>query len=84
MQEKIALKLFKIGDLVQYTPYYQDDVGPWKMFGDLGIVIDVRMLEDKYQVIKVKWFSDSSELDMSSECLTKIVISDSDDLTNPE
>jgi hypothetical protein len=72
MREDGALKLFKIGDLVQYTSFYDDPIGPWKMFGDLGIVVSVRIIEDKYQVVKVRWFSDNSEIDMAPECLIKL------------
>ena len=72
MQEEGALKSFDIGDLVQYTSYYDDPVGPWKMLGDLGIVVSVRVIEDRYQVVKVRWFSDNSEIDMAPECLIKV------------
>ena len=72
MQEEGALKSFEIGDLVQYTSYYDDPIGPWKMLGDLGIVISVRVIEDRYQVVKVRWFSDNSEIDMAPECLIKV------------
>ena len=72
MQEEGALKSFEIGDLVQYTSYYDDPVGPWKMLGDLGIVVAVRVIEDRYQVVKVRWFSDNSEIDMAPECLIKV------------
>ena len=72
MKDEGALKLFETGDLVQYTSYYDDPVGPWKMFGDLGIVISVRVIEDRYQVVKVRWFSDNSEIDMAPECLIKV------------
>ena len=72
MQEEGALKLFEIGDLVQYTSYYDDPIGPWKMLGDLGIVVSVRVIEDRYQVVKVRWFSDNSEIDMAPDCLIKV------------
>ena len=76
-----VLKLLKVGDLVQYTSYYDDDEGPWQMFGDLGIVVGIRTVEFRYQVIKVRWLSDNSEIDMASECLTKIEVSGSHVLT---
>ncbi len=72
MQEENVLKLFDVGDLVQYVSYFDDPVAPWKMFGDLGIVVSVRYIEDRYQVIKVRWFSDNSEIDMAPECLMKL------------
>lgn len=72
MKDEGALKLFETGDLVQYTSYYDDPIGPWKMFGDLGIVVSVRVIEDRYQVVKVRWFSDNSEIDMAPECLIKV------------
>ena len=74
-------RLFKIGDLVRYTSYYDDEVGPWEMFGDLGIVVNIRIVEQRYQVVKVRWFSDNSEIDMASECLTKVEVSGSHVLT---
>ena len=76
MQDENASKLLKIGDLVQYISYYDDPVGPWKMFGDLGIVVSIRTIDNKYQVIKVRWFSDNSEIDMASECLRKVKVSE--------
>ena len=82
MQEESVSKSFKVGELVQYTSYYDDPVGPWKMFGDLGIVVAVRTVEGKYQVVKVRWICDSSEIDMSPECLIRIKINDHSDLTN--
>ena len=72
MRDENASKLFKVGDLVQYTPYYPDDTGPWQIFGDLGIVVKIREIEKNHQIVKVRWTSDNSELDMSSECLTKL------------
>ena len=80
MQKEAASKLYKVGDLVQYTPYYNDDIGPWQMIGDLGIVVSVRLIENGYQVVKVRWFSDNSEIDMASDCLTKLNASDLDNL----
>ncbi len=74
-------KLFKVGDLVRYISYYDDPVGPWEMFGDLGIVVNIRIVEQQYQVVKVRWFSDNSEIDMASECLTKVEVSGSQVLT---
>lgn len=82
MQKENVLGLFKIGDLVQYMSFYDDPEGPWKMFGDLGIVVSVRVIDDNYQVVKVRWFSDNSEIDMAPECLSKIEISDNPDLTD--
>ena len=35
MKDENASRLFSVGDLVQYTPHFQDPVGPLKMFGDL-------------------------------------------------
>ena len=64
--------MFKVGDLVQYISYYDDPIGPWKMTGDLGIVLGVRVLEDKYLVVKVRWLSDNTELDMAAESLLKV------------
>ena len=81
MRKEVALKSFKVGDLVQYTPYYNDDVGPWQMVGDLGIVVGIREIEGQYQVIKVRWFSDNSEIDMAPDCLTKINVSRLEKLT---
>jgi hypothetical protein len=81
MQKKTVSKSYKIGDLVRYTPYYDDDIGPWQMVGDLGVVVSVREVEHKYQVVKVLWFSDNSEIDMAPDCLTKIDISNDKDLT---
>ena len=81
MQRENVSKLYKVGDLVEYTPYYEDDVGPWQMIGDLGIIVNIRETEHGYQVIKVRWFSDKSELDMAPDCLTKVNISDNKDLT---
>ena len=81
MDDESVLKLLKVGDLVQYISYYDDEVGPWKMFGDLGIVVGIRTVESRYQVIKVRWFSDNSEIDMASECLIKVEISGSHVLT---
>ena len=75
MQEETVSRLFKIGELVQYMSYYDDPEGPWKMFGDLGIIVAIRVVEDRYQVIKVRWFSDNSEIDMAPECLIKIDLS---------
>ena len=72
MKEENASKLFKVGDLVQYTPHYQDPVGPWKMFGDIGIITEVRDSDEKYQIIYVYWVTDGIELEMAVECLTKI------------
>jgi len=82
MENDDALKLFKVGDLVQYTSYYDDDAGPWKSFGDLGIVVATKFIEERYQVIKVRWFSDGSEIDMASDCLIKIEVSGSQVLTD--
>jgi len=84
MQEESALKLFKVGELVQYVSYYNDPDGPWKMFGDLGIIVSIRVVEDKYQVVKVRWFSDNSEIDMAPECLMKVKISEDSDLTGEQ
>tara|TARA_B100000886_G_C20141446_1_gene374158 strand:- start:290 stop:535 length:246 start_codon:yes stop_codon:yes gene_type:complete len=67
-----VLESFEVGDLVQYTSYYDDPIGPWKMLGDLGIIISIRYIEDRYQVIKVRWFSDNTEIDMSPECLIRV------------
>ena len=72
MQDENVLKLFKVGDLVQYTPYYPDDIGPWQIFGNLGIVVGTREIEKQHQIVKVRWVSDNSELDMSSDSITKI------------
>ena len=72
MQDENVLKLFNVGDLVQYTPHYQDPVGPWKMFGDLGIVTYIDYLDKKYQIVRVFWLTDGIELEMAMECLTKI------------
>ena len=71
MNDESASKLFKVGDLVQYTPHFQDPIGPWKMFGDIGIVVSVENQEG-YQVIRVRWLADSIELEMAESCLTKI------------
>jgi len=81
MQEKTVSKSYKIGDLVQYTPYYEDDIGPWQMIGDLGVVVSVREVEHKYQVVKIRWFSDNSEIDMAPDCLTRVDISTDKSLT---
>ena len=72
MQSENALRLFEVGDLVQYTSYYDDPVAPWKMIGDLGIVISVRFIDDKYQVVKVRWLTDNSQMDMAPECLIRL------------
>ena len=82
MQEESVLKLFKIGELVQYISFYDDPEGPWTMFGDLGIVVSVRTVEHDYQVVKVRWFSDNSEIDMAPECLNRVKVIEEHDLTN--
>ena len=82
MQEESVLKSFEVGELVQYMSYYDDPEGPWKMFGDLGIVVAIRVVDDRYQVVKVRWFSDNSEIDMSPECLIKVDITDDSSLTS--
>tara|TARA_B100001778_G_scaffold302413_1_gene279064 strand:- start:2752 stop:2991 length:240 start_codon:yes stop_codon:yes gene_type:complete len=72
MKEKSDSKLFKVGDLVQYTPHFQDPVGPWKMFGDLGIVTYVDYSDERYPVIRVHWVTDGIEIEMADVCLTKV------------
>ena len=65
---------FQIGDLVLYSPRFHDPDGPWVMSGDIGIVIESKLLPD-YQIVKVKWIDFSmGETDMSTEVLTKIVL----------
>jgi len=81
MGDEDASKLFKVGDLVRYISYFDDPIGPWEMFGDLGIVVGIREVDKQYQVIKVRWFSDNSEIDMASECLRKVEVSGSTVLT---
>ena len=80
MQDENVSKLFKVGDLVQYTPHFQDPEGPWKMFGDLGVVVSVEN-QAGYQIIRVRWLTDSIELEMAESCLTKI---DESYLTNAD
>mgnify|MGYP003123187672 CR=1 FL=1 len=71
MKDENASRLYKVGDLVQYTPHFQDPVGPWKMFGDIGIVVSVQN-QDDYRIIRVLWVTDNIELEMAEACLTKI------------
>ena len=72
MAKKSVSRLFEVGDLVQYTSYYDDPIGPWESKSDLGIVVGIRTVEQDYQVIKVRWLSDNSEVDMAAESLLKV------------
>ena len=53
-----------------------------KSFCDLGIFVATKFIEERYQVIKVRWFSDGSEIDMASDCLIKIEVYGSQVLTD--
>jgi len=78
MQNCVVSKLsFEIGDLVQYVSFYGDDATGWISKGDFGIVLAVRNLNDDHQIVKVRWFSDRSAIDMASDCLVKVKISGS-------
>ena len=77
----VSKSFFKVGDLVQYFSYYDDPQGPWEMFGDLGIVVQIRTVK-AHQVVKVRWFSDSSEIDMAADCLIKIELTGPHPLTS--
>tara|TARA_A100001015_G_C14946788_1_gene694997 strand:+ start:738 stop:983 length:246 start_codon:yes stop_codon:yes gene_type:complete len=72
MKDCDVLKSFSIGDLVQYVSYYDDPIGPWKMSGDLGIVVALRKIDGKYEVVRVRWISDNSVMDMAPESLMLI------------
>ncbi len=72
MEKKNALKSFEVGDLVQYVSFYDDPIGPWEIKGDLGIVLSIRTVQEDYQVIKVRWFSDNNEVDMAPESLLRV------------
>ena len=69
-------EIFKVGDLVQYAPYFSDEEGPWVMQAELGIVIKVRHSGDfdKYQIVTVRWISNGeiSVVDMAMDVLKKI------------
>ncbi len=81
MQKENVSRSYKVGDLVRYTPHYEDDVGPWQMFGDLGVVVGIRETDYKYQAIRVHWLADNSVLDVPPDCLTKVNIFHEKDLT---
>lgn len=72
MGKESVSRLFKVGDLVQYTSFYDDPIGPWESKSDLGIVVAIKIVEQDYQVIKVRWFSDNSEVDMAPESLLRV------------
>tara|TARA_R100000005_G_C4894715_1_gene139765 strand:+ start:84 stop:320 length:237 start_codon:yes stop_codon:yes gene_type:complete len=65
----------KIGDLVIYAPYYSDGDGSWYMSGDMGIVVGLKLAEDKrYHIAEVRWVTDDldSKVDMAADVLKKI------------
>ncbi len=65
---------FEVGDLVIYTPYYDDPDGAWVMCGDLGIVVKtVEVSHKEFQIVRVKWVTEGvDEVDMASDILKKI------------
>tara|TARA_B100001250_G_C19495798_1_gene655187 strand:- start:301 stop:576 length:276 start_codon:yes stop_codon:yes gene_type:complete len=78
MQKQTVSKLlFEVGDLVQYVSFYGDDNAGWISKGDFGIVLSVRNINNDHQVVKVRWFSDRSSIDMASDCLVKVKNPDS-------
>ena len=65
---------FKVGDLVLYAPYFNGD-GPWRMKGDLGVVVNIRWTSDteKFQIVTVKWVNgEMDDVDMASQILKKV------------
>ncbi len=75
--ENVSRLFFEVGELVQYVSFYGDDTTGWISKGDFGIVIAVRDLHEHHQIVKVRWFSDGSAIDMASDCLVKITVSGS-------
>ena len=64
---------FKVGDLVMYTPYYNDADGPWVMSGDLGIVVKIVKVDESYQILRIRWADEGvDESDMACDVVKKI------------
>lgn len=60
-----------VGDLVIYAPYFEGE-GAWVMTGDLGIVLEVKIL-DNIEIVKVKWINlEMDENDMAADVLVKL------------
>ena len=71
-KNSLPSRKFKVGDLVMYTPHYDDPDGSWVMNGDMGIIIEIKSFDKEqergYQIIKVRWINDDIDpVDMASD-----------------
>ena len=63
--------IFEVGDLVLYAPYFEGE-GAWVMSGDLGIAVNIKIV-DNVQIIRVRWInSEMDESDMAAAVLVKV------------
>ena len=63
--------IFEVGDLVIYAPYFEGE-GAWVMSGDLGIALEIKIV-DNVEIVRVKWINcEMEENDMAADVLVKL------------
>ena len=69
--DKAGYNNFSVGDLVLYAPYFEGE-GAWVMSGDLGIALEVKMVNN-IQIVRVRWINpEMDENDMAADVLVKV------------
>tara|TARA_R110002020_G_scaffold229191_1_gene439942 strand:+ start:502 stop:735 length:234 start_codon:yes stop_codon:yes gene_type:complete len=68
---KTGYNSLEVGDLVLYAPYFEGE-GAWVMSGDLGIALEIKIVND-IQIVRVKWINtEMDENDMAADVLVKV------------
>ena len=68
---KAGYNSLEVGDLVLYAPYFEGE-GAWVMSGDLGIALEIKIVND-IQIVRVKWINtEMDENDMAADVLVKV------------
>ena len=69
--DKTGYNSLEVGDLVIYAPYFEGE-GAWVMSGDLGIALEIKIVND-IQIVRVKWINtEMDENDMAADVLVKV------------
>ena len=68
---KTGYNSLEVGDLVLYAPYFEGE-GAWVMSGDLGIALEIKIVND-IQIVRVKCINtEMDENDMAADVLVKV------------